>query len=1176
MPVVEASAVTGLARAAVQKALSTWIADKRLAEERNKQLRELLPRSFGDHLRRADPARQLESLVQAAEAELEQWVRVEMSGLDPGDRSAALMGVIEVFDRADLSDEALFALDFDAGRLADRLRTEFADVKRSARLSEAADGLHDRVLERSCHLFVRTVQRIDAFMPRTLTEVLTRMTDLKELVLTGLRPPERPRRTPPEYWATVREIHARTPKLVGRRAELAEVATFATGRPSYRWLVGDAWAGKTALLAEAVAALPPPVDVVAYFASRREADADGNRFLIAVVPQLEYLLNEDRSSPDPHRLRYLWARAVERAADLDRQLLLVVDGLDEDLQRPGIPSIASLLPGDLGARGHVLVASRPHPELTDYLNPDHPLQKTTQIPLNPSKEARDLATRAKQELHDLLRSEHAELALEVFGVLTAASGPLAVADVAALIENPARVTPVALARVRHLMVEEAARSLQSVGTANRLRYAFAHGELLEQAQAHPDLSHPEYRQRIDRWARAWADMGWPLPAGEVNTTPRYLLDSYPATLKDDRDRLAQLASDVGWVTAALHTVGIDRLLADLSALAAVPETIALVAALRTQATALRPPHPVGQLRYLLRQLCLGALELGEDRLAAAIRARLQILPDPGPVPDWTTRRVSSALIVEFSQDSDSVWALAVLPEGKVVGAGVDGRLRVWDPATPGAVPTELGHHDNTVEALAVAPDGRVISGGDGRVRMWNPAAPNVPTELGTHDDTVQALAVTPDGRVISGGNDRRVRMWNPAAPNVPTELGTHDDTVQALAVTPDGRVISSGCDGRVRMWDPAAPNVPTELGRHDRAVVALAVAPDGRVISGGDDGRVRMWDPAAPNVPTELGRHDDEVGAVAVAPDGRVISSGFYGLVRMWDPAAPNVPTELRRDDEVTTVAVGPDGRVISGGPDGAVRVWDPAAPGSSTELGRHDRAVEAVAVAPDGWVVSVGTDLRLLAWDPSEPGAAPIELGYHNSWVWAVAVAPDGWVVTGGGDTRVWMWDPTALGASTELGRHDAPVRALAVTPDGRVISGGESRRVRMWDPAAPGVPVNLGRHDSAVRAVAVATDGQVVSGGLDGRVRMWDPAGSGADTALGRHDGAVRALAVTPDGRVLSAGQDGRVMVWDPGRRGVAVETASAASDIAVAPGHNQDHARFVIAHDGHGISMWSLPRS
>ena len=93
------------------------------------------------------------------------------------------------------------------------------------------------------------------------------------------RLPRRRVRPEPAYRATVREIQTRTRELRGRKRELSEIAAFATSSQGYRWLVGGAWTGKTALVAAAVAALPDEVDVVSYFLSRREADADSNRFL---------------------------------------------------------------------------------------------------------------------------------------------------------------------------------------------------------------------------------------------------------------------------------------------------------------------------------------------------------------------------------------------------------------------------------------------------------------------------------------------------------------------------------------------------------------------------------------------------------------------------------------------------------------------------------------------------------------------------------------------------------------------------------------------------------------------------------------------------------------------------------------------------------------------------------
>jgi hypothetical protein len=153
--------------------------------------------------------------------------------------------------------------------------------------------------------------------------------------------PARRGRPEPAYRATLRQLRARTGVLQGRDRELAAIGAFAAGQPNplaphgsqHAWLAGGPWAGKTALLAEAVHALPPEVDCVAYFLTRPTGDADREQFLAAVVPQLAWLLGTDPpSAPDEHVFRQLWEQAAQRAADAGRQLLLIVDGLDEDLR----------------------------------------------------------------------------------------------------------------------------------------------------------------------------------------------------------------------------------------------------------------------------------------------------------------------------------------------------------------------------------------------------------------------------------------------------------------------------------------------------------------------------------------------------------------------------------------------------------------------------------------------------------------------------------------------------------------------------------------------------------------------------------------------------------------------------------------------------------------------------
>jgi hypothetical protein len=390
------------------------------------------------------------------------------------------------------------------------------------------------------------------------------------------------------------------PRLRGREREFAEIEAFATGPAGYRWLVGGAYAGKTALLVEAVTVgLPDDVDVVCYFLSRRASDADSSRFLAAVVPQLAYLCEVDPPVADRDQFYALWGRASERAVEVGRPLLLVVDGLDEDIRPPGLPSVASLLPTLVEGRAHVLVAGRPYPELAVDVPDGHPLTPPSiRVDLTPFEGAERLADLARQEIYSLTHGADADTAVDVLGLLTAAAGPLSETDLGALSTDLTSPSAAQSLRVYRLVAEQAARSLESVGPTEQPRYQFVHSSLLEYAQTTRELSHPEYRNRIHRWADEWPDRGWPTSPDATENTPRYLLDSYPGTLASEPGRLVALVRDVGWVDAAIQATGADQVQADLrhAAVAEPAETTvgAMVATVSGQAYHLRPSSPVTQ------------------------------------------------------------------------------------------------------------------------------------------------------------------------------------------------------------------------------------------------------------------------------------------------------------------------------------------------------------------------------------------------------------------------------------------------------------------------------------------------------------------------------------------------------------------------------------------------------
>src|SRR5207253_2990369 len=109
----------------------------------------------------------------------------------------------------------------------------------------------------------------------------------------------------------------------------------------------------------------------------------------------------------------------------------------------------------------------------------------------------------------------------------------------------------------------------------------------------------------------------------------------------------------------------------------------------------------------------------------------------------------------------------------------------WDPAKPGTGPVELGGYEGTVRAVAVLPDGRVVTGGVGvgvgvRELGWDPTGPGTrPVAHARGGAAARVAAGLPGGRVV----------------------GRHDAGVAAVAVLPDGRVVTGGDDDQVRLWD---------------------------------------------------------------------------------------------------------------------------------------------------------------------------------------------------------------------------------------------------------------------------------------------------------------------------------------------------------------------------------------
>ena len=470
-------------------------------------------------------------------------------------------------------------------------------------------------------------------------------------------------------------------------------------------------------------------------------------------------------------------------------------------------------------------------------------------------------------------------------------------------------------------------------------------------------------------------------------------------------------------------------------------------------------------------------------------------------------------------------------------------MLVWDPAHPGAGRPSWAATTARCVAVAVLPDGRVVTGGDdGRVLVWDPALPARPGGAGPPRRPGEGGG----GAGRRAGGHRRVRRAGagvgpgPSRAARPSWAATTARCVRwrccptggwSPAETTGGCWSGTGCSRRG----------PAELGRHDGGVRAVAVLADGRVVTGGYDGRVLVWDPARPGRPGRAGppRRRGERGGGAARRAGGQRRARRAGA-GVGPGRIPGDPAELgRHDGWVNAVAVLADGRVVTGGDDGRVLVWDPAEPGRPGRAGPPSRRGAGGGGAAR-WAGGQRRARRAGAGvGPDRSRRDPAELGPHDGGVGAVAVlAGRAWWSPAGPTGGCWCGTSTRPGRP---GRAGPPRRRGAggggAGRSGRVVTGGSDGRVLVWDPAHRGAgPAELGAHEPVcVRWRCCPMGGWSAAETMGG---CWcgtpDPWRGPAE--LGSHHGGCGRWRCCPDGRVVTGGLDGRVLVWDPTRPGSA----------------------------------------
>ena len=272
-----------------------------------------------------------------------------------------------------------------------------------------------------------------------------------------------------------------------------------------------------------------------------------------------------------------------------------------------------------------------------------------------------------------------------------------------------------------------------------------------------------------------------------------------------------------------------------------------------------------------------------------------------------------------------VRALAISADGKTAVSGSFDSSAIRWSLTRNSAEQVLRFHESAVNAVALAPDGRIVTGGeDGKIAVWQPGSPAPEKVLEGHVAPIVSLAVSPDGATLASASwDRTIRLW-PLAGGAPRVLEDHQQNVNGVAFTPDGKaLVSAAYDLTLRIWplDGSAPTVvtlPTPLN-------SVAIARDGEIVAGGADGRVFFFSPSGEQR-GEIDSGQTPIVTVAASGDGALVAAaGIRGSVAIIDRREPKVLRTLVGPGlPVWSAAFLPDNRtLVTGGTDRMIRRWD-------------------------------------------------------------------------------------------------------------------------------------------------------------------------------------------------------------------------------------------------------------
>jgi uncharacterized delta-60 repeat protein len=498
----------------------------------------------------------------------------------------------------------------------------------------------------------------------------------------------------------------------------------------------------------------------------------------------------------------------------------------------------------------------------------------------------------------------------------------------------------------------------------------------------------------------------------------------------------------------------------------------------------------------------------------------------GPNGDLDTSFDDDGIVTTSITTEDEAWAVALLPDGKIVVAGSSRSTSNWDFAVvrynpdgsidtsfdgDGKVLTPVGNSEDFAYAIAVQPDGKILVAGaryqaaslqrrfsivrynaDGSLDNSFGENGRVATFVGSGIGQVQALALEPQGKIVAAGfantnrNDDYCLVRYNADGSLDGSFGMKGIVLTDITDAPSiDRVwaITAGTEGKITAAGEAAPPGGT---------------PDFALVRYNSDGSLDNSFETDGKVVTQVGAAGDIARSVAMANGGKIVAGG---------------QCELGSAKAFCMVRYDPDGS-LDATFDGDGKVITTVTPGGAELYKVMVQADGKILVGGLAFNTAHGADLAVARYDQigtldvsfHYDGKTYADIGFGPQELLGLALQQDGKIVgvgSKGSDFVLARYNPNGSHDLSFNGKGKAIVSFagtdlgsdVAIQPDGKIVAVGSSSDGTRFSFAvtrlnANGTPdltfgdngkviIPLGQDDAFASGIALQANGKIVIAG-------------------------------------------------------------------------------------------------